>query len=99
MSEQQPTEPSLVGDILNNQLDEVMNFQNDPVRQEQVHQAGLTSEQAIIQAEIDDLWGEIQAGRAGVGAQERLDDLKQALLSTDADLFEARSSQDVNPPQ
>lgn len=99
MSEQNPEEPILLNDILQENLDEVMNFTGDPERQNQVRQADLKAEQAAIQAEINELWEEIQSGRADDGAHVRLDELKQSLLATDADLFDARSAQDVNPPQ
>lgn len=99
MSEHHNDDPTLIQEIVQNHLDKVMDYQGDPERQRQVHQADLEDEQAAIQAEINDLWEEIQSGRADTGAQARLDELKQALLATDADMFDARSTQDVNPPQ
>lgn len=89
-------EPKPIGEILEDP-DQVIEFQGDPERAAEVQRVDLDDELAAKQLEIDELWEEIQAGRADEGALERYDALKRSMVEIDADRFQARGEQGGKP--
>jgi hypothetical protein len=91
------SEPKPIGEILENPED-VIQFQGDPDREAATKEADLEDERQDLQQEAADLIEEIEAGRAGPDAESRLEQLKNDMVNTDADIFEARRKQGGKKP-
>jgi hypothetical protein len=91
------SEPKPIGEILENP-EEVIQFQGDPDREAATKVADLEDERQDLQKEADDLIKEVEAGRAGSDAENRLEQLKNDMVNTDADIFEARRKQGGKKP-
>ncbi len=92
------SEPKLIGEILESP-EEVIQFQGDPDRQAATKETDLEDERQDLQEEADNLIEEIEAGRAGPDAENRLEQIKNDMVNTDADIFEERRKQGGKKPE